>query len=75
MYCICAPFDALNALWCSVVLLTGQRWAGCWVEGKPQWVQPLVEAGSEAAAGLKQEEAANMTHAVAAAQMAQEVRV
>lgn len=43
------------------------------MEGKPQWVQPLVEAGSEAAAALKQEEAANMTHAVAAAQMAQEV--
>jgi hypothetical protein len=49
----------------------GQRWAGSWTDGKPQWVQPLTEGA--AAADLKPEEAANMSHALAAAENAQNV--
>ena len=51
--------------------LVGQRWAGSWTDGKPQWVQPLTEGA--AAADLKPEEAANMSHALAAAENAQNV--
>jgi hypothetical protein len=53
----------------------GQRWAGSWVEGKPQWVHPLPQEGSADVAEPTPEVADNLSHAQAACKNAQEVRL
>lgn len=51
----------------------GQRWAGSWVEGKPQWVHPLPQEAGADVAEPTPEVADNLSHAQAACKNAQEV--
>lgn len=54
-------------------MATGQRWAGSWVEGKPQWVHPLPQDGNAEVPEAAPEVADNLNNAFAACKNAQEV--